>query len=80
MPTTSRETDVVAVAVLRSPARGLAALTCLVLVALLAACGGSGGGSTPTPADLVGEWKQTNSNSDDAWQAATISKDAIEIY
>ena len=32
-----------------------------------------------TPPDLVGEWKQTNSNADDAWQAATIAGDAIEV-
>ncbi|MCB2361986.1 hypothetical protein [Clostridium estertheticum] len=30
--------------------------------------------------DLTGEWKQSNSKSDDAYQAATISGDAIVIY
>ena len=33
-----------------------------------------------TPPDLVGEWKQTNSDAEDAWQAATISGDATEVY
>ena len=31
-------------------------------------------------ADLTGEWKQSNSKSDDSYQAATISGDTIEIY
>ena len=30
--------------------------------------------------DLMGEWKQSNSKSDDSYQAATISGDMIEIY
>jgi len=30
--------------------------------------------------DLAGEWKQTNSKTDDNYQAATISGDTIEIY
>jgi len=30
--------------------------------------------------DLTGEWKQTNSNSKETYQAATISGDTIEIY
>lgn len=32
------------------------------------------------PADLTGEWKQTNSQSDDAYQAATITENMITIY
>ena len=31
------------------------------------------------PADLIGEWVQTNSSDADSYQAATISADAIEI-
>lgn len=31
------------------------------------------------PLNLTGEWKQTNSNSDDSYQAATISGDVIEV-
>lgn len=31
------------------------------------------------PLDLTGEWKQTNSKSEDSYQAATISGDVIEI-
>ncbi len=34
----------------------------------------------PEIPDLTGEWKQVNSSSDDNYQAATISGDAIEIY
>ncbi|AYG04732.1 hypothetical protein D7I44_15155 [Gryllotalpicola protaetiae] len=34
---------------------------------------------TPTPISLDGTWKQTNSNASDAWQAATISGNTIEI-
>lgn len=30
--------------------------------------------------DLLGEWKQTNSNSEDSYQAIYISEDAIEVY
>lgn len=30
--------------------------------------------------DLTGEWKQVNSNSEESYQAATISGDTIEIY
>ncbi|MDQ0154136.1 hypothetical protein [Robertmurraya andreesenii] len=30
--------------------------------------------------DLIGEWKQSNSKSEDSYQAATISGDMIEIY
>lgn len=41
----------------------------------------SGEVSAPeAPADLTGEWKQTNSQSEDAYQAATITADAITIY
>lgn len=37
--------------------------------------------ATPTPPpDLTGEWKQTNSNSDESWQSATITADTIEVY
>lgn len=32
------------------------------------------------PADLTGEWKQSNSNSGDKYQAATIAANTITIY
>ena len=48
--------------------------------------GGSNAVSTPAeeapapePLDLTGEWKQTNSNSADSYQAATISGDTITV-
>ena len=31
------------------------------------------------PADLTGSWKQSNSKSTDAWQAATVSANTIEV-
>lgn len=33
----------------------------------------------PEPADLVGEWVQTNSESEDSYQVATITADTIEV-
>jgi len=35
---------------------------------------------TPEPVDLTGEWKQTNSKSEDSYQASTITADTIEVY
>lgn len=35
---------------------------------------------TPEPVDLTGEWKQTNPNSADNFQTATIAGDTIEVY
>lgn len=44
--------------------------------------GSDNDGNTPEKQipDLTGEWKQENSNSEDTYQAATISGDTIEIY
>lgn len=47
-------------------------------VLMLAGCGGIR--EPASPPDLTGEWKQTNSNSDDSYQAATIQGETIEIY
>lgn len=58
----------------------------IILCLSLTACGGtpqtSGNedASTQTPPNLVGEWKQTNSNSEDSWQAATIEGNTITVY
>lgn len=54
----------------------------LGLIVALSACGADSGesGDVSTTPDLIGEWKQVNSNSDDSWQAATITGDTIEIY
>lgn len=61
----------------------LASIICISL----AACGSGdtstqGNSSTPevTPPDLAGEWKQVNSNSEDAWQSATIDENTITVY
>lgn len=34
----------------------------------------------PEPVDLTGEWKQTNSNSEESFQTATITGDTIEVF
>lgn len=46
---------------------------------LLFSCGCSKT-SEKQPADLTGEWKQINSNSEDSYQIATIGEDTIEVY
>ena len=64
----------------------LAAVLATLMCISLAACGrnpSSGSGEKediPQPPDLIGEWKQTNSNSEDSYQSATITEDTIEIY
>lgn len=60
-------------------------LLCCGVCLSFAACGasstpGSDAAQDPTPPDLTGEWKQTNSDSDDSWQAATITDYTIEVY
>ena len=49
----------------------------LILMLLLTACGGA---KSKTPPDLTGQWKQTNSNSEDSYQTASISGNEIEVY
>ena len=60
------------------------ALSSVLMLGLLTACGGTNQSEPKdepvTPPDLVGEWKQTNSDAEDAWQAATIAGDTIEVY
>ena len=55
----------------------------LALIFALTACSGNKESSekenSQKPLDLSGEWIQTNSNSEDAWQEATITEDVIEI-
>ncbi|UWF77603.1 MULTISPECIES: hypothetical protein [Microbacterium] len=34
----------------------------------------------PEPVDLTGEWKQTNANSEESFQTATITGSTIEVY
>lgn len=51
----------------------------LILAISFTACGGSGAESK-TPPDLSGDWKQSNNQSADSYQAAIISGDTIEIY
>lgn len=60
------------------------ALSAALVLGMLTACGEpkqTGPETDPAaPPDLAGEWKQTNSDAEDAWQAATISGDTIEVY
>ncbi len=63
--------------------RSLAMILALVLAFLLIACGGekqTEPKTPPSPPELIGSWKQTNSNSEDTWQAAEISDSTIEVY
>lgn len=52
----------------------------LASVFLLAACGGGSESKLKDPSDILGQWKQTNSDSKDSFQGAIITEDAIEIY
>lgn len=63
--------------------RSFAMALALALAFTLVACGGEKQTETeipPSPPDLTGSWKQTNSNSEDAWQSAEISDSTIEVY
>lgn len=59
-------------------------LSAVFMLGMLTACGepkqGTPETDPATPPDLVGEWEQTNSNTDDTWQSATIKGDTIEVY
>lgn len=60
----------------------MAAIMALTICACGSAPTNGENGQTQDPAsppDLTGEWKQVNSNSDDAWQAATISDSEIVV-
>lgn len=48
---------------------------CAMMALFCVACGGP-----EKVSDLSGTWKQTNSNSEDSYQEATITGDTIEIY
>lgn len=55
----------------------------LIVVAFsgLALTGCAGGATVSSgPADLVGEWKQSNNQSEDSYQAATITANDITVY
>lgn len=51
-----------------------------LLIIVFTGCSGNGDNTSKQIPDLTGEWKQSNSKSDDSYQAATISGDTIEIY
>lgn len=73
--------------------RPAALATIVLLAAALTGCSAPSGGtpsdanpagtdSTPTPEpplSLVGEWKATNSEAEDAWQSAVITDDTISV-
>ena len=59
----------------------LALIMVISMLCFLSACSAANSSSNSAePADLTGEWKQVNSNSDDSWQAATIEGDVISMY
>lgn len=57
---------------------------CALTVFALAACDSKAGGTDKDegkqPPVLTGTWKQTNSESDDSYQEATITDSTIEVY
>lgn len=57
--------------------RVIAFILVMMFTLSLTACGGT---KPKDPPDLTGQWKQTNSNSDDSYQTATISGNVIEVY
>lgn len=63
---------------------GIITLCVALLITVLTGCGStptsSGNSGKKSIPNLTGEWKQSNSKSDDSYQAATISGDTIEIY
>lgn len=74
----------------RNRARKVAVVTSIALLGFgLAGCAGSTTSTAPqsaseveapaAPADLTGDWVQSNSKSEDSYQAATITADTIEI-
>ena len=61
---------------------GIISLCVAVLIMIFTGCSSGNGGNTTEKQvpELTGEWKQSNSKSDDSYQAATISGNTIEIY
>lgn len=51
-----------------------------VMILHLGACANEKESEPEQIPDLLGEWKQTNSNSEDSYQALYISEDTIEVY
>lgn len=56
----------------------LAILGVAASISTLTACGGSHYASNKNPSSLIGEWHQTNSNSD-GWMTASISAGSIQV-
>ena len=50
----------------------------ILLITLFTGCSTTPKTTEKQIPDLTGEWKQLNSNSDDSYQAATISGDTID--
>lgn len=66
---------------------GIISLCVVLLITIFTGCsstptssGNGGKTSEKKIPDLIGEWKQENSKSNDSYQAATISGDTITIY
>lgn len=60
---------------------------CAIIALSLAACGSSGSSATPAPTEapkeppvLTGDWEQSNKNSEDSYQIATITDTTVEVF
>lgn len=58
----------------------LALILTVVIGVSFAACGNKEPDTPSEPANLIGEWVQVNSNSEDSYQVAVITDNEIEIY
>lgn len=59
----------------------LSIIIVISMLCFLSACSPTNSSNTSTePADLTGEWKQANSNSEESWQSANIEGETITIY
>ena len=66
--------------------KSICIILCAIIALSIAACGSSTP-PAPTPAptpepvpDLIGDWEQTNKNSEDSYQIATITDNVIEVF
>lgn len=55
-------------------------LSILLVAAIVCIMAGCGSKTPAEPADLTGQWKQSNSSSNDSYMTAVISGDTMEIY
>lgn len=58
----------------------LVILMLLTTIFAISSCTTAATSDKTVPPDLLGEWKQTNNQSEESYHSATISGDVIEIY